>query len=224
MFPKLRTYEDFISFVGEIGFMTLSENPAGWPSLAGLTESGQWFTDAPDDPWRWRLRIVEERGAAYAKLFHGMPSFVSREWYPAVFAARRGPLSFDDVWELGRMRDEARRVYELFRCRSLLATHEIRQLGGFTGKTRGRMESALTSLQTGMFITVSGMTRMTTLDGRPHSWPATEYRRAEDWAWDGALQLAAGMDARDAADRIAGRMLEMKPGLTKAELMKFIGA
>lgn len=222
-YHMLKTYEEFTRFVDEIGFMTLSDNPAGWPSLASLTEQDQWFTDGPGDPWKWRVRIVEERRAAYAKVLYGLPSFFSREWYPLFVAARRDGGTFGDAWELGLMRDEARRIYELFSSRQVLATHEIKQLGGFTAKSKSRFEGAMTQLQAGMFLTTSGMTRMTTLDGRPHSWPVTEYRRVEDWAWEETMELAARAGKQASIQRIADRMLERMPGLNKTQIGKFIG-
>ena len=176
----LRTYEEFIRYLDEIGFMTLSANPAGLPNLSELTDDGQWFTELDTDPWRWKTRIVEERRAAYAKLFHRQPSFVSKEWYPAFLALRRGNDTFDDAYERGHMSMEARRIYNLFNSRSILALHEIKRLGGFASKSPCKFESAMTALQAGMFITVSGMTRMTTPEGRQYSWPVTEYRRVED--------------------------------------------
>lgn len=216
----LRTYEEFAEYLEKTGFMTLSENPAGWPSLEGITDPARWFTDGPDDPWQWRIRVTEERRAAYAKIFFGMPSFITREWYPFFLASRRGGRSFDDAWERGLMSGEAKRIHGLFRERSVLATHEIKRLGGFAGKA-GRYESAMKALQTGMFLTVSGMTRMTTLDGRPHSWPVAEYRSVEGWAWPEALERAAGIGPPEAADRIAEHMLEAMPGLKKQAIRKF---
>jgi hypothetical protein len=219
----LKTYDEFAGYVDELGFMTLSESPAGWPSLGAMTDEGQWFTDGPDDPWQWRVRIVEERRAAYAKIFFGMPSFISREWYPCFLAARRDGRSFEDVWDQGLMSGEAKRIYDLFLSRSLLATHEIKQLGGFEGKSKGRYESAMTALQTGMFITTSGMTRMTTLDGRPHSCPVTEYRSVENWAWEGAVEQAAKIGRQEAAGMITERLLKIMPGMKKQFTDKFTG-
>jgi hypothetical protein len=217
------TFEEFVKFVDDTGFMTLSANPIGFPALWAATDEDKWFTGLDDDPWQWRIRIVEERHAAYAKLFHRQPSFVSKEWYPYFLAVRRGQRTFGDAYEMGLMSAEARRIYELFDSRSILALHEIRRLGGFTGKPQGKFESALTALQTGMFITVSGMTRMTTLDGRPHSWPVTEYRRVEDWAWEGTMERAGKINQAEALERISGRIHEALPGADKNRVSRFIG-
>jgi hypothetical protein len=219
----IETYEEFANIVDETGFLTLSANPLGFPSLWGMTDESKWWSGAGDDPWGWRVRIVEERRAAYAKLFHRQPSFVSKEWYPYFLAAKRGQASFEDAYALGLMSGEAKRIYELFYGRSVLALHEIKRLGGFAGRPPGRFESALTALQEGMYITVSGMTRMTTLDGRPHSWPVTEYMRAESWAWEGAFEKARAIGRGEACGRILARIREYAPGTDERRALKFVG-
>lgn len=219
----LKTYEEFAKFVDEIGFMTLSANPLGFPSLWEMTGESKWWTGMEDDPWQWRVRIVEERRAAYAKLFHRQPSFISREWYPYFLAVRRGRQSFDDVYEMGLMSGEAKRIYELFYSRNVLALHEIKRLGGFTGKSQGRFDGALAALQAGMFLTMSGMTRMTTLDGRPHSWPVAEYMRVENWSWEGTLEQAAGIDREAAAEKISERIGKYAPAAERHKISRFIG-
>lgn len=219
----LSTYEDFAACVDRQGFMTLSANPEGWPSVGGMTESAKWFTGDPEsDPWQWRVRIVGERRAAYAKVFRGMPSFISRQWYPFVIAARRGGQTFDELWERGMMREEAKRIYAQFTNRTLLATHEIKRLCGFTGKAKGRYDTAMNALQAGMFITTAGMTRMTTPEGRPYSWPVTEYSRLEDWTWPETMERAEALNAAQAYERIADAMKSQMPGISAAVLRKFI--
>jgi hypothetical protein len=220
----LRTYDEFVKYIEDVGFMTLSANPLGFPSLWELTDEAKWWTGTSDDPWNWRVRIAEERRAAYAKLFHGQPSFITREWYPFFFAVRRGGRTFEDAWEAGLMTAEAKRIYDLFGGRSVLALHEIKRLGGFGGKAGGRFESALKSLQEGMFLTASGMTRMTTTDGRPHSWPVTEYMRTENWAWPGVMEAAAALRPEDALERISARIKEMLPEADQRKIERFIGA
>ena len=66
---KLKEYNEFISVVERLGFMTLSNNCIGFPNLENMTEENQWHTDLPSDPWRWRVNIEKDKKAAYGKLF-----------------------------------------------------------------------------------------------------------------------------------------------------------
>lgn len=222
MIGILKTYDEFLQYIDTAGFMTLSGNPLGYPNLSELTEPSQWFTNLDNDPWQWKTRIVEERHASYARLFHGLPSFISKQWYPYFLAVRRRMYSFEEAYGMGLMSAEARRIYQLFDNRTRLATHEIKQLGGFT-KAKGRYDNAMTALQTGMFLTISGMTRMTAMDGRPHSWPVTEYQRVENWAWEGTFEQAARINRQEAIEKITAKILENVPGADGKKISRFIG-
>lgn len=125
------TYDDFLRVLEKAGLMTLSGNPLGLPNLSAMTTAEQWHTGLDTDPWQWKNRIVEERRAAYAKLFAGRPSFVTEKWYPLLLAARRGGKTFEEAWESGCLSAETRRIYELFGDRKVLAVHEIKRLAGF---------------------------------------------------------------------------------------------
>jgi hypothetical protein len=150
----MTTYEDFASALDDIGFLPLSTNILGFPSLSAMTEESQCHTGAETDPWQWKTRIVDERRAASAKLFCGKPSFISREWYPVFLAARRGGRSFEETYENGTLSRESARIYALFQDRKRLAVHEIKQLAGFDKSNVSRYESAMTELQMSMFLTI----------------------------------------------------------------------
>lgn len=218
----LETYEQFVRYLEAVGFMTLSGCPLGMPGLSELTVPDQWHTGLDTDPWQWKTRVVLERRAAYAKLFFRQPAFITAEWYPFFLAVRRGRRSFEDAWEEGSMSTEARRIHELFGSRSVLALHEIKRLGGFAGKSGGKFESAMTALQTSMFLTVSGMTRMTTMDGRPHSWPVTEFMPVEGWAWKGTVEQARLTPVDEAVNRIRSKIIEVSPEASRAKIGKLI--
>jgi hypothetical protein len=64
---------------------------------------------------------------------------------------------------------------------------------------------------------------MTTLDGRPHSWPVTEYMRTEDWAWEGTFEQAGKMNREEAVERILDQLGKVSPGIDRKKAIRFIG-
>ncbi len=218
---RLHTYQDFINLLNSSGILTLSANNAGLPDVSSMTAREQWHTGLDTDPWQWKTRVVEEKQAAYAKIFGGMPSFVTREWYPLLLAARRGYGSFEEAWESGLVSAEAKRIHDLFGERRVLAVHEIKAMAGLKGAA-GKYEQAMRALQEGMWITVSGMTRMATANGRPHSWPVTEYMPVEDWAWLGVMEQALGLDRCEAADRLVTHAQQLNPHASRKVLARFL--
>ena len=222
MNSSIITYHDFAAALDEIGFMPLSNNILGFPNLSAMTEESQWHTGLETDPWQWKTRIVNERRAASAKLFCGKPSFITREWYPVFLAARRCGRSFEEVFEGGTVSRESAKIYALFDERKRLAVHEIKQLADLDKSNVSRYESAMVELQMGMFLTICGNTRKTTLTGEPHGWPVIEYMRVEDWAWEDALEKSAGISQKEAAQRIIERVMEVVPGADVRKVRRFV--
>lgn len=220
---KITEYTDFISIVEDIGFMPLSNNRIDFISLDSLTESEQWHTDSPSDPWLWRMKIEKDHKAAYAKLFDKKPGFISLEWYPVFLAARRDGRSFSRMYSDGLMSNYAKRIYDLFRDHDILAVHEIKSLGGFTKDLTSKYESAMSELQMAMFITVNGSKQKISAKGEPYGWPSTAYSTVEMWAGEKIIEESNAIISEDAKDEILERISEFVPDPSKARLKAFAG-
>ena len=220
---KIIEYSDFATIVEDVGFMPLSNNRIGFINLDILTESKQWHTDLPSDPWPWRMKIESDHKAAYAKLFDKKPGFISLEWYPKFLAARRDGRSFSRMYSEGLMSNYAKRIYDLFKEHEILAAHEIKALGGFTKETNAKYESAMSELQMAMFITVNGSKQKISSKGEPYGWPSTAYSTVETWAGEEIMDEANSILAEDAQDEILQRIKEFAPEPPKARLKAFTG-
>lgn len=220
---SIRTYDEFLTALDTLGFLPFSSNPIDFPNLSAMTEDGQWHTGLDTDPWQWKTRLVDERRGAFGKLLCGKPAFISREWYPVFLAARRGGVSFEETFDEGAMNRECQRVMALLEGGKPLAVHEIKMLGGFDRAGQTRFEAALATLQMGFFITVSGAARKTTLLGQPYGWPGLQYQAVEAWAWPDALEQAAALEPRQAAERLIKRVREIVPGAGERAARKFLG-
>lgn len=93
------------------------------------------------DPWKWRMRVLEERDdIAYAKVFFKTSGFITKEWYPlsTPSADRARPAGW--IWR----RQDQPHVKENLWHRFRGASHSMRsrRWGTFTKRTR----TALTEL------------------------------------------------------------------------------
>ena len=219
---RLKEYNEFISVVERLGFMTLSNNCIGFPNLENMTEENQWHTDLPSDPWRWRVNIEKDKKAAYGKLFDKKPGYISLEWYPKFFAARRKRRSFMDMYEDGLMSIYAKQIYELFNEDSILAVHEIKAMAGFTKELNSKYESAMIELQMGMFITVNGTKQKISAKGEPYGWPSTAYSKVETWAKEIVI-LSDNINPEDAKKEILLRIEEIVPDAQPKKVNQFLG-
>lgn len=219
---KLKTYNSFVEHLVQVGFMPLSANKFGYPSLADLTESDAWHTgDEQRDPWQWKSKVAQRRQAACAKLFDKKPGFVDPDWYPLFLAARRGQNSVAELYKSGKLSVEAYRLYDLFtEDKPALGAHEISTLMGVTKESKSRLENALVELQMGMFLTVNGTVRKLNAAGEPYGWPSIEYILVEHWAGKDAMSESKNLSADYARDRILTQAKVVHAGLETRDALK----
>lgn len=223
MDTKITEYGEFIDMVEKLGFMTLSNNCINFTNLEDLTLKEQWHTDLPSDPWLWRVSIEKDQKAAYAKLFDKKPGFISLQWYPKFFAARRRGRSFSELYSEGLVSNYAKQIYDLFDGQNVLAAHEIKSLGGFTKDLNSKYESAMCELQMGMFITVKGTKQKISAKGETYGWPSTAYTTVEAWAGNELIEASYNIHPKDAMDEIIQRIREVTPNTEAKKMKRFLG-
>lgn len=196
----LTNYEDFLRRVDELGFMALSRNAAGLPSLGEETHPGQWHTgEAETDPWRWKDRAAEEKQAAYGCLLGGQKGFVSARLYPAFYKACHPPAPMPERWASGEIKQLTWQLWQLFEEHPLLNTSDVRRrMGVSKSKGAGQVDAAIQHLEREFYLTTAGVRQKVAHNGRPYGWPATVYDRVQHWAPPEWLADAARMSARAA--------------------------
>ena len=88
----IRSYDDFVQDLREAGFSMGGDRDGGVFTLAAFFGPEiRWHTeDAQTDPWEWRIRVLREyRDLAYGKFFFGNGGYITGEWFPCFYAARR---------------------------------------------------------------------------------------------------------------------------------------
>jgi hypothetical protein len=220
---KITNYNEFVSIVEDLGFMTLSNNSIDFINLSDLTVEEQWHTGLSTDPWQWRVKIEEDHKAAYGKLFDKKPGFISLEWYPTFLAVRRKGRSFSEIYSEGLLSNYSKQIYDLFKHHETLAVHEIKSLVGFTKDLNSKYENAMCELQMWMFITVNGTKQKISAKGEPYGWPSTSYSTVEAWAGDELIAEAIGIKPEDAMDEIIMRVQDVVPNGEMKRIRRFVG-
>ena len=219
----IRSFEDFVKRLREVGFTTAGGRAVGGICLSGeFGESVAWHTGEETDPWRWRIRVLTDcEGIAYAKLFSGGAGYLTREWYPAFLSVRRGGMGFRDFYEDGLLPAMCRRVYEAL-SESALAYHEIKRAIGFRRDEEGALQAALARLQGLMFVTIRGETHRWNRYGEPYGWAINVFDTTERFYGDAAFSEADALDPDEAYGRIAARVREYNPDTSDIDIRKFI--
>jgi hypothetical protein len=201
---KLTKYQDFLERVDELGFMTLSHNVMGLPSLAEETPHSLWHTGNHEtDPWRWKDQAAAEKQLAYGCIVGGYKGFVAARMYPLFYAAYHPAQAMEERWAEGLVNQIQWQLWKQFDQHTMLNTSLARRLLGVTRKSgASRVDTALQELQRYYYITVAGDERKVGADGQPYGWPVCVYCRVTDWVPPGWLSGVAGWRPKDAREAI----------------------
>jgi len=224
-FAPICRYADFTAALRRAGFTTGGANDEGIFSLCGSFGDGvRWHTGDPEtDPWAWRIRAVqEEKDLAYGKFFFRKGGYITREWMPYFLAVRREGLTLSELYEDGAVSKMEKDIYELV-CRSgRISLQQLKSLLQCRKSDASRFETALTRLQSRLFLTVCGETRKLSQRGEPYGWPVTVFCRVEDFFGDSLWAEACALDPRAAYDAIHRQVLALNPLAEEKAVQKFI--
>lgn len=223
MTSKVRTYDEMVEYIKQIGFLPLSKNPIGYISLEDLTPPYSWHTGNEYDPWTWKDRVAFEKKAAYARIFNKKPLFVSLEWYPYFLAVYKKPETVSERYESGTVSNMALRIYELLESNGSLNTHDIKRLLGIRSKEDSyKYEKGIVELQESMDITVCGASKRVDKFGQPYGWLISEYTTIEQWMGEEALNSISLIPRSEALSKLVSKVKEIAPQATENKILKFL--
>ena len=224
----VNSFNEFCSELIRCGFSMGGGNAKGIFSVIPFDWQSQdpdspvkWHTGDPEtDPWEWRMRVLEERrDIAYGKVFFGVSGYITREWYPLFLAVRRQGLVFDEWYDDGKCSRLEKEIYEAICENGRTALHELKRLCGIHKESAGRFDRALSNLQKNLFITMCGRMQKTNSAGEGYGWNSTVFCAVEDF-WGG--DISAAIPAKQAFQKIRGRILELNPAAEDRLIRKFI--
>ena len=144
---------------------------------------------------------------------------IAREWYPFFMSVRRQGMTFEEMWESGRVTELSRRIYEAVRDNGRVAMHDIKRLAGLSGETSAHIEKAMTDLQMSMLLTICGRQQKRNALGELYGWSSTVFCTPEEF-WH--TEDTGDIPPEEAAERIRARVLELNPDAQERKIRKFI--
>lgn len=220
---KIKTYDEMVEYINQIGFLPLSKNSIGYISLEELTPAYSWHTGDEYDPWTWKDKVAFEKKAAYAKIFNKKPLFVSLKWYPYFLAVYKKPETVRERYESGTVSNMALRIYELLESNGPLNTHDIKRLLGIrTKEDLNKYEKSIVELQESMDITVYGASKRVNKLGQPYGWLISEYTTIEQWMGKEVLNGISMISRSEAINKLISKVKEIVPQATENQVLKFL--
>ena len=219
-FGTISSYQDFCAQLKRAGFSMAGDNSEGIFSLASFFDSSiRWHTgDADTDPWAFRMRVLkEEDDIGYGKVFFQKGGYITKEWAPFFLAAKRHHQAYEEVYQTGQMGYMEHAIMRFVAAKGEAALHEIKAAVGEKG-----LEAALTRLQTGMFLTISGEAHKLSKENMPYGWPSTAFRLAEDFWGEDVMAKANALSPGQAREQIIRRVYELNPDAQPKALERFL--
>ena len=245
------SFDDFVQDLREAGFSMGGEKDGGIFALSAFFGPQiRWHTeDAQTDPWEWRIRVLQEyRDLSYGKFFFGNGGYITKEWFPGFYAARRlmgegdvtlgdtrpenvgkqrtwrrGAKTLEEEYEDGNVSREALTIYRLLQEYRELPAHLLRQYGGFAGKEYGPVfERALVQLQAGFYISICGQARKVSKRGEEYGWFSSVFCLTEDFWGEEVMREAEKTDSDEAYRKLEEQIRKLNPQAKPGRMRKFI--
>ncbi len=170
--------------------------------------------------WRWKDDLPRRRRAFYAKYFRGRGTFISREQLPNFLAMRETACAPGDharFYEEGRIRGDARVIWEELEKHGPLATLELRHACKMDSKPGNvRFKRAILDLQRLLVAVHSGAEQETA------AWASGRY----ELTWRAFPQETASAQRilpEEARRRLAAKFVEWHPRAVPAQLAQLFG-
>ena len=231
---RIRTWQELINWVNEVGFLPLFANGVrGFSAEEHVSPDFWWTGDPEQDPWAWREIIARSRQAAYGKFFGNKAGFISVEWLPVFANYRRDGYDFDARWEDGLESRRKKVIMDLLTGKDedgdttypdiqILST-ELKKRAGFGKDGEKNFPGMVTGLQMQTYLVITDFRRRRSKKGQEYGMPVSVLQPPEAvWGYD--MVTKAYREAPAASwERIVERVKVCFPGNEESEIVKLIG-
>ncbi|GIN86221.1 hypothetical protein J6TS2_26070 [Heyndrickxia sporothermodurans] len=195
---KVKTYEEAIKVIEEIGLLPLAPLIPDYPSLNSITSQSAWHSDTEFDPWIWRTKFSADGVAGYGKFIKKKSNLVSRKLLPYVKAVLGSNETVEERYYNGNVSKEALNLYEIISQEEGIDTRELRKKAGLKEKENKKLfDHALLELQGAMDIVISGIQEKKNADGEKNGWSSTAFETYDSWASRNNIEVI-GADKEEA--------------------------
>ena len=221
---RVRSWQELIRWIGEVGFLPLFKNEAAGFSVEEHTSDRFWWTGDPEqDPWEWRELIARSGQVAYGKFFGRKAGFISREWFPHFANWRRDGYDFDSRWDEALTSRRSKRIMDRFTEQEEWFSYQLKAAAGFGKDGEKNFEGVITDLQMQGYLLVRDLRCRTNKKGLAYGWPISVYTTPEAlWGYD-HVSSAYRLEPESSRQRIYDHVRRCFPSAAEADLNKILG-
>ena len=179
----MKTYEEAVNVIEEIGLLPLAPLIPDFPSLNSITLEESWHTGTEYDPWNWRTKFSADGIAGYGKFMKKKSVLVSRQLLPYFKKVLGYDSTVEERYYNGNVSKEALHIYRIINQEEGIDTRALRTRAELREKENKKLfENALVELQGTMDIVISGIQEKRNEDGEKNGWSSTSFETYNSWA------------------------------------------
>jgi hypothetical protein len=223
---RVATFADAVKFIDAAGFCTLFPVVnVPLPSLycavtARDPNDGIVFDEHFEKIWHWKDELPLRRRAHYAKYFRGKGTLISRAYLPHFLAMREAAATAHDherFYREGRIRDDARLIWQALAEHGPLATLELRHACRMeTTAGNVRFKRAILDLQCLLVVSHFGSEQET------GAWASGKYELTSR-AFPDETAAALEIEPRDARAKLAAKFVDLNRDAHPMQLARLFG-
>lgn len=219
---EVRSPEDVIELVEEIGFLPFFANDVQGFSIEECCPPELWFSAETDGPWEWKGPIARSLKCVYGKFFKGKAMFISRDWFPDFANLRRDGYDFDARFNDGLASYKDREVYETIAENKYLLSKELKRMLNYRKGGKNGFDTVITRLQMQTYVCISDFVYMLDKFGAPYGWGVAEYAAPEALFGGDFVTSAYRRDPEESGERIAEHLKAVFPDISEDKLRTII--
>lgn len=219
---KLKSAEDIIHIVSEIGFLPFFANEIEGFSIEEHCPRELWFSDEAEGPWEWKGPIARSKECVYGKFFRGKAGFVSLEMFPELANYRRSGYDFDARYDDGLAAKKDKDVYNFIAKSGAVISKSLKaELDYRKGGNKG-FETVITRLQMQTYVNIADFVYMRDKNGKQYGWGVAEYSTPEEMFGYETVTAAYKKDPSDSRELLLERLAKALPKASGEKLLRLI--
>ena len=218
----LRSPDELISLVEEIGFLPFFVNKIPGFSIEECCPPELWFAEDKDGPWEWKGPAARSGKCLYGKLFGGKAGYISKAWIPDFLNLRRDGYDFDARFDDGLASFREKTLYDTVAEHGSLLSKDLKELCNYRKDGNKGFDTLITRLQMQTYLCIGDFVYMKDKTGKPYGWGVAKYTTPEALFGYEFVTAAYKRDPKESGEKIFAHLQKILPHAEEKALWKLV--